>query len=729
MASPQMAPFCGKCGSKIVPESKFCEGCGAPVAHSGLTDYTRVKQVYHAACEIEPSKRDAWLVAACHNDASLLAELRNMFATESAGALRTADAPAVGSANEPPGQHKAVIGPYRLLREIGRGGMGVVYLAVRDDGAFRKNVALKLLLREHVNPEFISRFRQERQVLAALDHPNIARILDGGNTPDEIPYYVMEFVEGLPLDKYCDQQRLSLNGRIKIFQQVCQAVDYLHSNSIMHRDLKPSNILVSADGVVKLLDFGIAKVVGAGSWSNPDLTNAEARPMTPTYASPEQIAGVTLQKTSDLYSLGAILYTLLTGRPAYQDLDEKLAKLEARQLPPKPSTNIREDLRSNETTQQIRRAMMGELDSIVLMAMHIDPKERYQSALAIVEDLQHFLDGAPVTAHHGGVAKRSVKLLRRKSAAVAVAVALLLLGAFGVWQSQRVERNRAQAVSNEAHLKTLLDRLEARVDQVSSRNEAAIQDVQQLKSAVQTELTSLAVKQPAQPAEQDALIARSVKYLDRVRAAAPANPHLNAEVGDAYQQLGNLQAKVVRTPSDKKEALKIYQKAATALVSVEGSETARVHLEKVNDLIESLGGTPVAPTPVVEAAAAAPTEPVAAARPVHSPAKAVVHRVDQLEVDAPPPPAPAKIPTAVQDALVAAESKAAIAEQTLAPLKQSLERDGQTLNADTMSRLMRMRASLDKAKRSVADGDAAGAQESITITENLANKLLQSVGR
>ncbi|MGH9645521.1 MAG: serine/threonine protein kinase, partial [Bryobacteraceae bacterium] len=254
-----------------------------------------------------------------------------------------------------------------MVRELGRGGMGVVYLAMRDDGTFRKNVAIKLLLREAVSEEFVLRFKQERQVLAALDHPNIARILDGGDTADGMPYYVMEYVEGLPLDEYCDQKGLSVTGRIRIFQQVCGAVEYLHQNSIVHRDLKPSNILVSNDGNVKLLDFGIAKLMGAAAFANPNLTSAMGSPMTPTYASPEQISGVTLQKTSDVYSLGAILYRMLTGRLPYEGVDEKLAKLFTRQAPPAPSGNIRQDLRAGgDTTPGLRRVMLGEIDTIVL---------------------------------------------------------------------------------------------------------------------------------------------------------------------------------------------------------------------------------------------------------------------------------------------------------------------------------------------------------------------------
>ena len=720
--------FCDQCGTPVSGEGRFCQECGAPISsapipRNGLTNYTQLKELFEKASKIDPDARDGWLREACAGDKKLLADLQGMLSSQTADLLRSSSDSAAREPGAPP---IAMLGPYRLLREIGRGGMGVVYLAVRDDGAFRKNVALKLLRSEQVNPEFISRFKQERQVLAALDHPNIARILDGGNTPDGLPYYVMEFIEGLPVDKFCDQQRLSLIERVKLFQQVCKAVDYLHSNSIMHRDLKPSNILVSADGVVKLLDFGIAKVVGAGSWSNPDLTNVEARPMTPTYASPEQIAGVTLQKTSDLYSLGAILYGLLTGRPAYQDLEEKLAKLESRALPPKPSTNIRDDLRSNETTAQFRRAMMGELDSIVLMAMHIDPKQRYQSASSMIEDLQHFLDGSPVTAYHGGVGKRSVKLLRKRIGALIIAAALVALAGAALWQWRQVNVGRQEASARDTRLRALLDRLEGRLNShlAGAQGEGAIEDVRQLKTAFASQFNKTV--EPGPSGERTRLLARGVQYLDHLRAAAPANSSLNVEVGGAYQQLGHLQERLTVAVGTKREALLTYRKAADTLLNVPGTSSVVLdQLRALNGRITALGGTAVEAPPAVVPPPAR-TEVVAT--------KAPSHRSSAPAIAAPPAPSdetPSAPPVSaeVRESLVTAESKVQVTEQTIAPLQQRLESEGQTLNADTLTRLTNMRSSLERGKRKVAEGDEAGAKQDIAITNGLAEKLLRSVGR
>ena len=785
--SSQATKFCSYCGAEVAPNTKFCQGCGkpvstaqqtaapsatfvesspspdppsyaaptpipsisatalfdstshtdspAPAASPNLDDYTLLKEIYNQAAQVEPMQRDAFLQSACQGNTSLLQQLRSMFVTE-AGSLtgqRQGVPESVSAVASTPQAYK--IGVYRLLREIGRGGMGVVYLAVRDDGTFRKNVALKLLLREHVNAEFVQRFNQERQVVAALDHPNIARILDGGDTSDGMPYYVMEYVEGLPLDRYCDQQRLSLSGRIKIFQQVCLAVDYLHQNLILHRDLKPSNILVSADGVVKLLDFGIAKVVGAGAWANADLTTAQGRPMTPTYASPEQISGGTLTKTSDLYSLGAILYGLLTGRSAYIDLDDKLAKIAARETPPSPSSNIREDLRSAETTQQFRRAMMGELDSIVIMAMQIDPRDRYQSAADLAQDLQRFLDGSPVTAHHTRPRRRGVRLLRRKRTAVAVLSGFLVLGALGGWEVWHLEHQKAEAVANNARLESLIDQLQDRLNKGSTSSAASTpplaDDVRKLENAFQKEFSD-------NGPNHDKVLDKGIKYLDRVHAVAPNNPNLNSDVGSAYQELGTLQEKIAKSGDSKHAALDTYQKAATTLASSAIDEKAKEHLASVNVHIRALGGAAVGlPERRTTPTEQTPESPVETriAKSVPPARTPQIHPVvlDQPKTSAPPPPPvePSKpaVSAETEDELITATSKVQTTDETLAPVRQNLEREGQTLNADTMTRIARMHASLERAKRAVANGNEADAKENIAAAEALASKLLSSVGR
>ncbi len=760
--TPNSAPFCQQCGTQVPAGSKFCQTCGAPAVYSapppavstapaapaspGLTNFTRVRQLFDQASAVEPSQRDAWLVQACQGDAALLAELRGMMTARFDTFLAQSPPPPPATAPNPPtSPHPAqLIGAYRVLRELGRGGMGVVYLAVRDDGTFRKNVALKLLLREQVNEEFIQRFKQERQVLAALDHPNIARILDGGDAPDGMPYYVMEYVEGLPLDQYCDQQRLSLTGRIKTFQQVCQAVDYLHQNSIVHRDLKPNNILVSSDGIVKLLDFGIAKVMGIVSFSPELTTTPHGAPMTPAYASPEQIMGAPLQKTSDIYSLGAILYGLVTGRSPYQGVDDKLAKLATRQEPPPPSSNIREDLRSTETTAQLRRAMLGELDSIILMTLRLDPRERYQSSAELSADLQRFIDGQPVMAHHASAARRSVRLLKRKGAAIAVLAGFLVLGGFGAWQWRRFEVQKAEVAAREAEVQQVLDRLEARLNAGSSVPVPdQLHDLQQLQQAFGARFAAVTAQGSGAPPQRDALLDRGVRYLDRVQSSAPSDPGLGIEIADAYQHLAVLQTSAAGTAKPA-AGLNTYQKAAAVLSSVSGQNPddarARDQLAKVNQQIRSLGGTPpVVPAPVVvQPPEPAPPAPAISKAPPPRPATTAVTPPPPAPPVAAPPPPVAAPPTSglsnaaraeLDDRLIEVSSKVQIADQTIEPVRQSLSRTGQTLSSDTQSAINLMHANLERAKRDIAAGNAASAKDSLTAADALATKVLKSVGR
>jgi serine/threonine protein kinase len=782
-------------------------------------DADRVRHLFDQAGAVDPSRREAWLQAVCQGDQQLLNQLRGMLTIREAsqadqptvthpsgphgaqqaaqtpyyvqpavtpsgsrGASSPQGVPAAGISNfHSSGSYAQVIGPYRLQRELGRGGMGVVYLAARDDGTFRKNVALKLLLRDQVNEEFVLRFKQERQVLAALDHPNIARILDGGDAPDGMPYYVMEYVEGRPLDEYCDQQRLSLTARLKVYQQVCLAVHYLHQNSIVHRDLKPSNILVSGDGIVKLLDFGIAKIVGAASFATPDLTSVQGRPMTPTYASPEQINGATLQKASDIYSLGVILYGLLTGRSPYQGLDDKLAKLATRQDPQPPSGNIREDLRAHETTAQLRRAMLGELDSIVMMALKYDPRDRYQSASDLADDLQRFIDGQPVTAHHGNIAGRSVKVLKRRRAMTAVVAGFLILGGFGGWQFWRFEVERAEVAAREAKLRTLLDQLEARLNgatqapvptpqtaEASSQQSPAqsasvvdekIQDVQKLQKTLKEEFAGLAARAPGKSTERDALLDRSVRYLDRVQHTSQADVGLNLEVAGGYEQVAALQEATSSTPANKTTAVNTYRKAAVTLNAAASQNPqdprAQERLAKVNQQITSLGGTavtkaeepqpqpePPQPEPskieqpkVVEAPKVVTPQPqpkVVTAPPVVVTPPPVVE-TPKSNVPTPPASSMPQITAAekreLNELLINAASRVQSADSTIAPVKASLERTGQSLSPDILSAMNNMHAALERARREIAFGNQAAARESIAAAEGLAAKVLRAVGR
>ena len=737
--------FCEECGAQNAALSKFCEKCGTRIGSAAeSTGAEAATRLYEPAAPpvpppIPPPATLAW--APSGPSAPLSA------------APPPIPAPATPSASS----SGEFIGPYRLVRELGRGGMGVVYLAMRDDGAFRKSVAIKLLLREAVSEEFVLRFKQERQVLAALDHPNIARILDGGDTTDGMPYYVMEYVEGLPLDEYCDQKGLSVTGRIRIFQQVCGAVEYLHQNSIVHRDLKPSNILVSNDGSVKLLDFGIAKLMGAAAFANPNLTSAMGSPMTPTYASPEQISGVTLQKTSDVYSLGAILYRMLTGRLPYEGVDEKLAKLFTRQAPPAPSGNIRQDLRAGgDTTAGLRRVLLGEIDSIVLKSLEFDPKKRYQSAAEFGEDLQRFLDGQAVLAHHGSVANRSFKLLKRKRAMVAVLAGFIAVAGLGVWQWRRVAVEQSGVAAREAHLRTLLDQVEAHLDQPSatpqpdsSQLAQRSQDVQSVRTAFATDFPAVVAAKPGPNAARDALLDRGVRYVERAHSTPVRSANLDTEVAEAYQQFGILQENTADPKAGGREAaVKTYQKASAVLVvlAAENPDDARARdrLAKVNERIVALGGQAVSVAPA-ESAPAVPD--VVAPEPEKVAPKALPQpkTAPAVQVTAPPPapapvpvapsaaPAPAGLSAAVRadlnDRMINATAKVQSADQVIEPLQQSLASRGQILNSDTQNAMVQMRSRLAKAKAEIAAGDATGAMDDMAAAEAFATRVLRTAGR
>lgn len=360
------------------------------------------------------------------------------------------------------------VGAYRILRELGHGGMGTVFLAVRADDQYQKRVALKVV-RGLDSAEVVARFRRERQILAALDHPNIARLLDGGVTEDGLPYFVMEHVEGLPIDRYCDEQTLPPAARLRLFLGVCAAVQYAHRNLVVHRDLKPANILVTTEGVPKLLDFGIAKFL------NPDLgleaPTGTALVMTPEYASPEQVRGTPVTTASDVYSLGVILYELLTGHRPYRlasldPLDVLKAVCEAE--PERPSTAVgrREEQlltggrhvtttpagvsRARDSTpERLRRRLRGDLDNIVLMALRKESQRRYGSVEALANDLRRHLEGLPVSARKSTAWYRVSKFAQRNASGVAFVAALFALtlgfALVTALQARRVSRERDRA--------------------------------------------------------------------------------------------------------------------------------------------------------------------------------------------------------------------------------------------------------------------------------------------
>ncbi|MBI5083048.1 MAG: serine/threonine protein kinase [Acidobacteria bacterium] len=397
--------------------------------------WRRAEEIFQSALEHVAPERAAFLDIACGGDAELRHEVESLLqcATGAPGIIQSA----VGREAEAMERGTSTaegrrIGPYQVVREIGRGGMGEVYLATRADGEFQKLAAIKVVKRGMDTEVLLNRFRQERQILARLEHPNIARLIDGGATEDGRPYLVMEYVDGFPLTDYCEQHNLGTTERLKLFRSICGAVQYAHQNLIVHRDLKPGNILVTAAGEPKLLDFGVAKLLRPETEDgdvSPDVTVVQA--LTPQYASPEQVEGGPITTATDIYALGAILYELLSGQKAH--IFQTLAPEEIRRV--------------ICTTEPGK--LEGDLDNIVRMAMRKEPHRRYPSADQLSEDLRRHLEGHPVAARPDTIGYRTAKFVRRHKLGVAAMAAILLLAAgFTVTtsvQSARIRRERDKA--------------------------------------------------------------------------------------------------------------------------------------------------------------------------------------------------------------------------------------------------------------------------------------------
>ncbi len=419
----------------------------------------RVMALFTEAVELDADVRDAFLVKECAGDDELLAEVRALLAAEGEDdspiheAVQELAAEIVSQSDE--GRLDQRIGNYRLIRVLGSGGMGSVYLAERADEQFEHQVAVKILQTGRSDEYFVQRFRAERQLLAGLSHPNIARLLDGGETDDKLPYLVMEYVEGLPIDKYCDEQRLDVVQRLELFKKICRAVDYAHRNLVVHRDIKPSNILIGGDGEPKLLDFGVAKMIDADAATQ--VTVEAKRMLTPEYASPEQVRGEPASVSTDIYSLGVLLYRLLCGRTPYRvrdNLPSDLARAILEDEPSKPSAALDMGAGSEADTTvisaqrhsspaRLRARLEGDLDNIALMALRKEPEHRYESARAFFDDIDNYLAHRPVLARPAGVLYRARKFARRHRTglgAAAIVVAVLIGSAVQIIE----ERDRAE---------------------------------------------------------------------------------------------------------------------------------------------------------------------------------------------------------------------------------------------------------------------------------------------
>lgn len=492
------------------------------------SDWQRVKVILADALEEPPEERTAFLERSCQGDTTLMREVEALLAQETSVLEQCAAerSPELAECNIL-GKR---VGAYIITRELGRGGMGAVYLAQRADGVFDKEVAIKLLKRGTDTDEVLRRFRAERRILARLEHPNIARMLDAGETDDGLPYFVMEYVQGEPITAYAEANQLAVDERLRLFLQVCDAVQFAHQNLVVHRDLKPGNILVTADGSPKLLDFGIAKVLDAEEIA---ATMTLERRFTPVCASPEQARGEAVTTASDVYALGALLYELLSGKsphrfssatPSAAEVNRVICEQEP--LRPSQATNVAE----------LRKRLAGDLDNIVLLALRKEPAQRYPSAGALADDIKRYLEKRPVRArpHTTGYLMR--RFIRRNrialSLAAAVTLALITIGAAVIWQwSKSAERATLLRNDSRAALTAYQD------DWRRGNPVGATEDARRALSALQ-ELRHLSRNQLS-VSEAEAYALQCLAIAQRARGDLPGAAQSYREAEETYRQLAS----------------------------------------------------------------------------------------------------------------------------------------------------------------------------------------------
>jgi tetratricopeptide (TPR) repeat protein len=493
--------------------------------------FLEIEAIFHEALATPEETRAQLIRTRCRENDEMVAEVYSLLQACRAEEQDRAPHPAAADGRQSPVQPRR-IGAYAVDRLLGRGGMGAVYLAHRADGHFEQKVAIKLIDLPLATETFRERFRQERQILAGLHHPYIARLLDGGVTAEGELYLAMEYVDGAPIHRFCRERQLSIAQRLAVFLRVCEAVQFAHRSFVVHRDLKPDNILVAEDHTPRLLDFGTAKLLSPPV-PHPELTREGFLPFTPQYASPEQVLGKPITTASDTYSLGVLLYLLLTGKPPYELKElstEEMVRVICEEAVARPGA-----------AAGSQKRLDSDLEAILLKALRKEPEERYQTAEQLAGDLRAYREGRPVDARRGTWRYRSGKFIRRHRYGLAAALVLALSLAAGVagvvWQARRANRERRMA-------------------------EARSADLRQLSNSLLTELDEAIKELPGSTGAQKLLVTRVLEHLDRMARDAQKDRDTQVDLANAYMQLGEIQGDpYVQNLGDSSAALVSLDKA------------------------------------------------------------------------------------------------------------------------------------------------------------------------
>jgi len=509
----------------------------------------QVAELVKSAVECGPGQWSAFLDRECEGDPALRAEIESLL-LEDEGASQFLEMPALHLAAESlvrEGAYRAgqIVGDHEIVSLIGRGGMGEVYLAL--DRQLHRKVALKLVRRGMASEEMIHHLKREEHLLASLNHPNIAQLYGGGVTADGIPFFAMEYVEGEGLDQYCNGRALATKDRLQLFRKVCSAVTYAHQHLVIHRDLKPANIRVTAEGEPKLLDFGIAKLLDPENAQGSGQTITLQGVMTPEYASPEQVRGETMTTASDVYSLGVVLYRLLTGGTPYRLTSrrpDEVARAITEQEPERPSTAIAKN-RHSSFELQASKFLKGDLDNIILMALRKEPSRRYSSVAQFSEDIRRHLDGLPVIARKDTFQYRAGKFARRHRVGVLAALVVLVTLLAGITITIREKR----------------------------KAERRFNDVRELANSFVFELNDAIENLPGSTPARVLLVKRALKYLDSLVRESGDDRSLQCELAIAYLKIGDIQGRPFRANiGDAAGAMASYRKAQAILEDLARAE-------------------------------------------------------------------------------------------------------------------------------------------------------------